>query len=90
MSKANFALTPSQALFTQAQSISDSTPWLDKNSPMGATLDKLEHAKTRNRAKAACPFRVMKRQLGHMMGRNRELARNTGRLLVTSWERLQK
>lgn len=57
---------------------------------MGATLDTLEHAKTRNRAKVAHPFRIMKRQLGHMMGRNRELAKHTPLPPVTSWERLQK
>lgn len=57
---------------------------------MGATLDTLEHAKTRNRAKAAHPFRIMKRQLGHMMGHNRELAKHTALPPVTSWERLQK
>lgn len=53
---------------------------LDKDSPMGAILDKLEHVKARIRAKVEHPFRVIKRQFGHMKVRYRGLAKNTAQL----------
>jgi IS5 family transposase len=53
---------------------------LDKDSPMGALLDKLEHVKARIRAKVEHPFRVIKRQFGHMKVRYRGLVKNTAQL----------
>jgi len=53
---------------------------LDKGSPMGAVLDQLEHVKARIRAKVEHPFRVIKRQFGHMKVRYRGLAKNTAQL----------
>ncbi len=53
---------------------------LDKQSPMGAVLDQLEHVKARIRAKVEHPFRVIKRQFGHMKVRYRGLAKNTAQL----------
>jgi IS5 family transposase len=53
---------------------------LDKDSPMGAVLDQLEHFKASIRAKVEHPFRVIKRQFGHMKVRYRGLAKNTAQL----------
>jgi transposase, IS5 family len=53
---------------------------LDKSTPMGATLDQLEQAKARIRAKVEHPFRVIKRQFGHVKVRYRGLVRNTAQL----------
>ena len=53
---------------------------LDKSTPMGAILDQLEQAKARIRAKVEHPFRVIKRQFGHMKVRYRGLATNTAQL----------
>jgi transposase, IS5 family len=53
---------------------------LDKSTPMGTILDKLEQAKARIRAKVEHPFRVIKRQFGHMKVRYRGLAKNTAQL----------
>ena len=53
---------------------------LDKSSPMGAVLDKLEHVKASIRAKVEHPFRVIKRQFGHVKVRYRRLAKNTAQL----------
>ena len=53
---------------------------LDKESPMGAVLDQLEHVKARIRAKVELPFRVIKRQFGHVKVRYRGLAKNTAQL----------
>jgi IS5 family transposase len=53
---------------------------LDKDSPMGAVLEQLEHVKARIRAKVEHPFRVIKRQFGHMKVRYRGLAKNTAQL----------
>lgn len=53
---------------------------LDKANPMGAVLDKLEHVKARIRAKVEHPFRVIKRQFGHVKVRYRGLAKNTAQL----------
>ena len=38
---------------------------LDKNTPMGEIMDKLEQTKARIRAKVEHPFRVIKQQFGH-------------------------
>lgn len=53
---------------------------LDKDSSMGAVLDQLEHIKARIRAKVEHPFRVIKRQFGHVKVRYRGLAKNTAQL----------
>jgi IS5 family transposase len=53
---------------------------LDKSTPMGAVLDQLEQAKARIRAKVEHPFRVIKRQFGHVKVRYRGLAKNTAQL----------
>ena len=53
---------------------------LDKATPMGAVLDKLEHVKASIRAKVEYPFRVIKRQFGHAKVRYRGLAKNTAQL----------
>jgi IS5 family transposase len=53
---------------------------LKKDTPMGAILDALEHVKARIRAKVEHPFRVIKRQFGHMKVRYRGLAKNTAQL----------
>jgi transposase, IS5 family len=53
---------------------------LKKDTPMGAILDKLEQTKARIRAKVEHPFRVIKRQFGHMKVRYRGLAKNTAQL----------
>ena len=50
---------------------------LNKDSPMGAILDKLEHVKAGTRGN---PFRLIKRQFGHMKVRYRGLAKNTAQL----------
>ena len=55
---------------------------LDKDSPMGAVLDQLEHVKARIRAKVEHPFRVIKQQFGHAKVRYRGLAKNTARLTM--------
>ena len=53
---------------------------LDKSTPMGAILDKLEQAKARIRAKVEHPFRVIKRQFGYVKVKYRGLAKNTANL----------
>jgi IS5 family transposase len=53
---------------------------LDKSTPMGAILDKLEKTKASIRAKVEHPFRVIKRQFGHVKVRYRGLAKNTAQL----------
>lgn len=53
---------------------------LDKSTPMGAIMDKLEHVKASIRAKVEHPFRVIKRQFGHVKVRYRGLAKNTAQL----------
>ena len=47
---------------------------------MGAVMDKLEHVKASIRAKVEHPFRVIKRQFGHVKVRYRGLAKNTAQL----------
>jgi len=53
---------------------------LDKSTPMGAVLDQLEYLKASVRAKVEHPFRVIKRQFGHVKVRYRGLAKNTAQL----------
>jgi transposase, IS5 family len=54
---------------------------LDKSTPMGAhQLDQLEQSQGRVRAKVEHPFRVIKRQFGHVKVRYRGLAKNTAQL----------
>ncbi len=53
---------------------------LNKDNPMGAMLDQLEHVKASIRAKVEHPFRVIKRQFGHVKVRYRGLAKNTAQL----------
>jgi IS5 family transposase len=45
-----------------------------------AVMDKLEHVKASIRAKVEHPFRVIKRQFGHVKVRYRGLAKNTAQL----------
>ena len=53
---------------------------LDRSTPMGAVMDRLEHVKASIRAKVEHPFRVIKRQFGHVKVRYRGLAKNTAQL----------
>ena len=53
---------------------------LNRNTPMGAIMDKLEQTKARIRAKVEHPFRVIKRQFGHVKVRYRGLPKNTAQL----------
>ena len=53
---------------------------LDKSTPMGAIMDKLEHVKASIRAKVEHPFRVIKRQFGFVKVRYRGLVKNTAQL----------
>jgi len=55
---------------------------LDKQSPLGAILDRIEQLKASIRAKVEHPFRVIKRQFGHTKVRYRGLAKNTAQLLT--------
>jgi IS5 family transposase len=50
---------------------------LDKSTPLGVILDKLETAKAQIRAKVEHPFRVMKCQFGYRKTRYRGLVKNT-------------
>lgn len=47
---------------------------------MGAVLDQIEHLKASVRAKVEHPFRVIKRQFGHVKVRYKGLAKNTAQL----------
>ncbi|MBT2327066.1 IS5 family transposase, partial [Variovorax paradoxus] len=53
---------------------------LDKASAMGAVLNRIEHLKASVRAKVEHPFRVIKRQFGHVKVRYKGLAKNTAQL----------
>ena len=53
---------------------------MDKSTPMGAILDKLEQTKVRIHAKVEHPFRVIKRQFGYTKVRYRGLAKTTAQL----------
>ena len=53
---------------------------LDKSTPVGGLLDKLEKTKASIRAKVEHPFRVLKRQFGYVKVRYRGLAKNTAQI----------
>ena len=53
---------------------------LDKDSPHGSLVDQIERIKAQIRAKVEHPFRVIKRQFGHVKVRYRGLAKNTAQL----------
>ena len=53
---------------------------LDPNKPGDAIADKIEQLKASVRAKVEHPFRVIKRQFGHVKVRYRGLAKNTAQL----------
>jgi IS5 family transposase len=53
---------------------------LDKADPMEALTDQVERIKASIRAKVEHPFRVIKRQFGHVKVRYRGLAKNTAQL----------
>ena len=53
---------------------------LDKADPIERIAEELEHIKARIRAKVEHPFRVIKRQFGHVKVRYRGLAKNTAQL----------
>ncbi|OIQ88138.1 transposase DDE domain protein [mine drainage metagenome] len=53
---------------------------LDTTSPKGGIAEEMEHVKARIRAKVEHPFRVIKRQFGHVKVRYRGLAKNTAQL----------
>ena len=53
---------------------------LDKNSPKGQLAEQIERIKASVRAKVEHPFRVIKRQFGHVKVRYRGLAKNTAQL----------
>ena len=55
---------------------------LNKDTPLGATLDKLETIKAQIRAKVEHPFRVVKRQFGYANVKYRGLAKNTANLVT--------
>jgi IS5 family transposase len=53
---------------------------LDKETPTGKLRDEIERVKARIRAKVEHPFRVIKRQFGHLKVRYRGLMKNTQQL----------
>jgi IS5 family transposase len=55
---------------------------LNKGTPMGVILEKLEQTKARIRAKVEHPFRVIKRQFGYTKVKYRGLAKNTANLMT--------
>jgi transposase, IS5 family len=55
---------------------------LDKDSPMGAILEKLEKTKASIRAKVEHPFRVIKRLFGFVKVKYKGLAKNTANLVT--------
>jgi IS5 family transposase len=55
---------------------------LDKDTPMGAILEKLEQTKASIQAKVEHPFRVIKRQFGYVKVKYRGLAKNTSNLVT--------
>jgi IS5 family transposase len=55
---------------------------LDKSSPLGAVLEKLEHLKASIRAKVEHPFQVIQRQFGFVKVRYPGLAKNTANLMT--------
>jgi IS5 family transposase len=52
----------------------------NKDTPMGAIMDKLEKTKASIRAIGEHPFRVLKRQFGYVKVRYRGLEKNTAQL----------
>jgi len=50
------------------------------NDPVQAITDKIERVKASIRAKVEHPFRVIKKQFGHVKVRYRGLAKNTAQL----------
>ena len=55
---------------------------LDKTRKVDALIDQLEALKAGIRAKVEHPFRVIKRQFGHLKVRYRGLAKNTAQLTL--------
>lgn len=55
---------------------------LDKTTPMGQLLDRLERAKASIRSKVEHPFRVLKRQFGYAKVRYRGLRKNTAQIMT--------
>ena len=53
---------------------------LDLNDPLEAITDKVERIKASIRAKVEHPFRVIKKQFGHVKVRYRGLEKNTAQL----------
>jgi IS5 family transposase len=53
---------------------------LDKTRPVDSLIDQIERLKASVRAKVEHPFRVVKRQFGHVKVRYRGLAKNTAQL----------
>ena len=53
---------------------------MDKNTPLGQLAERIEKIKASVRAKVEHPFRVIKRQFGHVKVRYRGLAKNTAQL----------
>ena len=51
-----------------------------ENNPIDALIDQVEKIKASIRAKVEHPFRVIKRQFGHVKVRYRGLAKNTAQL----------
>ena len=55
---------------------------LDKDNEIDALIDKIEKLKAGVRAKVEHPFRVIKRQFGHVKVRYRGLRKNTAQLVT--------
>ena len=55
---------------------------LDKGNAIDALVDKVEKLKASVRAKVEHPFRVIKRQFGHVKVRYRGLMKNTAQLVT--------
>ncbi|WP_374491773.1 IS5 family transposase [Brachymonas sp.] len=55
---------------------------LDKTKPLDALVDEIERLKASVRAKVEHPFRVVKRQFGHVKVRYRGLKKNTAQLVT--------
>jgi IS5 family transposase len=55
---------------------------LDEDSPANALIEHVEHLKASVRAKVEHPFRVIKRQFGHVKVRYRGLKKNTAQLFT--------
>ncbi len=52
------------------------------DTPLGQTLEKIEHAQAHIRAKVEHPFRIVKRQFGYLKTRYRGLAKNTAQVVT--------